>query len=1050
LRVVPTLTSAQAYAVCEALIRGIYERLVSWLIRRLNTVFQPTFGVRGSAGREDISDARRHASLRFISIIDGPGIYVPAAHASIGDFCAHFLSDKLWNFFVQAVLVDRQQEYQSEGIPWQEISLDNYNPDSLANTEAILCSLIEQYTLRYRSTPFGGDSSLELEFLQELVATASSHFDVTVPSLTTKGKSGPGPIPTFSVRHRGGTVPMAYRVRHMLRTNCGSLPADSTRVLAQSAVPGIATLFALAEMSGETDAEFLVGSTNAASRVLISPKSRRPLTKANKAVPKLAWLDDGKDNDLDEDADPDDEIIDLTDSDDDSNASDEDERLPPRPAGAATTQAPLPSHAAVARTMLHTVRKAAVRTIDWLQMAAGSVYYVLCVSPNGQEADTAAVNSGDITDIMHPIMRQVHELHLLESIHVIGQGFSFRTPLTRFCRRYGALIGREKARLMSPLLAGGRRGTTAGGTSIRPSSTASGADTSIASLQAPARQILSTIRGLREGDYAVGRTRVFLRDKRILHLLERQLVRRLDRLIVAVQARLRGRRMRRRFLRMRAAAVFLQRWWRRSGDRRALLRLRYAFLMWLVLRDLGDGAPKRWPDFFTRQERVWLSSRVREGKSAVVLQRWWHRHLACLLLRTIQRGFMVAPRTGFVTGKEYTVVSWPLAGNIPWMDAAIQGLRVVFRNWSAAQYRKQLTVDMRVQLMQKAYAEDLFRGRKASYLLSVGSLFEACSLDVSAHKNRSNWNELFPSNSLVYAGMITKVNRSDFKRGARILAVTHKNGIYILDTGLRVRGRVPWPALSGVSLSPFDDNLFVLHVDQKELPSDDERKGDYLILSADLIEIVSKLRYAGVHLYGDAVLTDCWSVSLLGSYYYQEATSFPCKLTISDRIIVHLKGGQSRVEFKVGSHLCIRSHSGSHDHVQLEDVQEPVLEVADPHRLFVMCPLAGAERLVKARKMAKSAAESRQQRTGQSDEEFNAHRVWAPSRSIGRQGSTLAMEDRVRAHAITYRNTCNQAYNHPLTWHALDSRTYAQSLTHPSSLIFSRTHSCPHTYAHNH
>ncbi|KAL9653273.1 hypothetical protein ABK040_010980 [Willaertia magna] len=87
---------------------------------------------------------------------------------------------------------------------------------------------------------------------------------------------------------------------------------------------------------------------------------------------------------------------------------------------------------------------------------------------------------------------------------------------------------------------------------------------------------------------------------------------------------------------------------------------------------------------------------------------------------------------------------------------------------------------------------------------------------------------------LLYSGEIVKYNKN-FKKQNRLIIVTDKNVYNIDEQEFKIKRKIPLEEISGVSVSPYDDNLFVLHC---------PKSGDYLYEDEKKTEIISALQTA--------------------------------------------------------------------------------------------------------------------------------------------------------------------------------------------------------------
>uniref|UniRef100_A0A3B3Z9X5 Uncharacterized protein n=1 Tax=Periophthalmus magnuspinnatus TaxID=409849 RepID=A0A3B3Z9X5_9GOBI len=152
-------------------------------------------------------------------------------------------------------------------------------------------------------------------------------------------------------------------------------------------------------------------------------------------------------------------------------------------------------------------------------------------------------------------------------------------------------------------------------------------------------------------------------------------------------------------------------------------------------------------------------------------------------------------------------------------------------------YCKRISPEWKLQLEQKMVASEIFKDKKDNYPQSVPKLF------VSTRLNGEDINpkaiQSLGSEKMKYAVPVTKYDRKGYKARTRQLLLTGNSAI-IVEEG-KLKQRIDYGALKGISVSSLSDGLFVLHV-----PSDDNKqKGDVVLQCDHVIETLTKLAICG-------------------------------------------------------------------------------------------------------------------------------------------------------------------------------------------------------------
>ncbi|XP_036593311.1 unconventional myosin-Ig isoform X2 [Trichosurus vulpecula] len=198
----------------DACAKAIYERLFGWIVGRINEVME-------ARGR----DPRRDGKDTVIGVLDIYGFEIFPDN-SFEQFCINYCNEKLQQLFIQLILKQEQEEYQREGITWQNI--DYFNNSAIVE-------LVER--------PYRG----VLAILDEACATVGTVTDrLFLQSLDTHHRHHPHYTsrqlcPTdktmefgrdFRIKHYAGDV--TYSVEGFIDKNKDSLFQDFKRLLYNS------------------------------------------------------------------------------------------------------------------------------------------------------------------------------------------------------------------------------------------------------------------------------------------------------------------------------------------------------------------------------------------------------------------------------------------------------------------------------------------------------------------------------------------------------------------------------------------------------------------------------------------------------------------------------------------------------------------------------------------------------------------------------------------------------------------------------------------------
>ncbi|XP_066514057.1 unconventional myosin-Ic isoform X2 [Hoplias malabaricus] len=301
-------------------------------------------------------------------------------------------------------------------------------------------------------------------------------------------------------------------------------------------------------------------------------------------------------------------------------------------------------------------------------------------------------------------------------------------------------------------------------------------------------------------EYKLGRSKIFIRFPKTLFLTEDALEMKKPTISIILQKNWRGYRERAKYHRIRHAVIVIQSWWRGVKGRRRAKRRRQAAD---TIRSLIKG-------FILRQE-----PRCPDNE-------YFLDHVRFSFLMTIKRNLpkSVLDRT------------WPRPP--PSLTEASAYLhRLCIRNL-VNDYCRKIQPEWKNQLEQKVVASGIFKGQKDNYPQSVPRLFVGTRLE-NEEINLKVRQTLGSDNRVKYGVAVTKYDRHGYRPRPRQLLLMGSGIILVQES--KIKQRIDYSSLLGISVSSFSDGFFVLHVPT----TDSKQKGDLVLQCDHVIEAVTKL-----------------------------------------------------------------------------------------------------------------------------------------------------------------------------------------------------------------
>ncbi|KAM6955719.1 unconventional myosin-Ib isoform 3-T4 [Lycodopsis pacificus] len=461
--------------------------------------------------------------------------------------------------------------------------------------------------------------------------------------------------------------------------------------------------------------------------------------------------------------------------------------------------------------------------------------YIRCIKPNDKKA------SHIFTDSL--VCHQVRYLGLMENVRVRRAGYAFRQAYEPCLERYKMLCKQTWPHWRGPAR--------------------EGVEVLMADLQVPTEE------------FSYGRSKIFIRNPRTLFSLEERRRQCLQDLATLIQKIYRGWKCRCHFLLLKKSQIVVSAWYRRYAQQKKYQKIKSATTVvqsytrgWQARKLLRELKYQKrckeavttiaafWHGTQARMELRRLKQEVRNIHAVTVIWAYWQgtkvrreyrkffranagkKIYDFTIQRIIQKYLLGMKRT--IPSMSPVDKSWP-ARPYRFLDGVHTELRRIFHHWRCKKYRSQFTEETKAVYEEKLEASEIFKDKKALYPSSVSQPFKGDYLEISKNPKYQKLNSAVDEKVLL-ADVVNKINRANGKGTARIFLLT-KNSVVLADqkTG-QVKASVPLPDLTSVSVSTQSDGFFALKLKEGSASA---IKGDFLLSSEHLIEIITKLHRTG-------------------------------------------------------------------------------------------------------------------------------------------------------------------------------------------------------------
>ncbi|XP_066141982.1 unconventional myosin-Ib isoform X1 [Euwallacea fornicatus] len=318
-------------------------------------------------------------------------------------------------------------------------------------------------------------------------------------------------------------------------------------------------------------------------------------------------------------------------------------------------------------------------------------------------------------------------------------------------------------------------------------------------------------------EFTFGRSKVFIRSPRTVFELEDFRRNRLQDLALLIQKMWRGYSRRKKYRKMRQSQMIIASAWRSWRAREEYRILKHRKQVEWAARVIQ----RHYIQWKRRQYFLTLIRKLPDDSDSPLCQDW-----PCCMPRLMETGNL---------------------------------LKKIHHKWRCHKYRSSFDQTARNRMREKVTASFIFKDRKCSYPRSVSHPFLG---DYVRLRQNVQWKKMSLENNdqyVVFADIINKITRSSGKFVPILLVISTRSMLILDQRTLQIKYRVPATDIYRISLSPFLDDVAVVHVkassvvnpETSSVASDtpgclfqsdlSKKKGDFVFQTGHVIEIVTKL-----------------------------------------------------------------------------------------------------------------------------------------------------------------------------------------------------------------
>uniref|UniRef100_F6W622 Myosin motor domain-containing protein n=1 Tax=Ciona intestinalis TaxID=7719 RepID=F6W622_CIOIN len=312
--------------------------------------------------------------------------------------------------------------------------------------------------------------------------------------------------------------------------------------------------------------------------------------------------------------------------------------------------------------------------------------------------------------------------------------------------------------------------------------------------------------------YEYGKSKIFIRNPRTLFKLEEYRNAALHDIATTIQKTWRGYHHWKLFQIMRQAQIVISKTVKRHQNQQRYLKLKSAtIVMQCFIR--GWKTRREYRKFF----------RANAGK---VIAKFMEKYVVYLYLTKTRDSL---PSSSPIDKK------WSSC-KYQFLSSTHPILRDLFHKWRCMKYRKGLTPQRKTELSEKLHASNLFKGKKSLYPSSLVQKFVGDHVTLSSNQK---WRKVGGGAIIIFADEGFKIHRNNGKFVSCYIVMTDNAVLLLEEKSLKQKCRVAVHDISGVSFSPYQDGMMILHC--KPPAESKKHKGDLILNVAHSIELATKM-----------------------------------------------------------------------------------------------------------------------------------------------------------------------------------------------------------------
>lgn len=349
---------------------------------------------------------------------------------------------------------------------------------------------------------------------------------------------------------------------------------------------------------------------------------------------------------------------------------------------------------------------------------------------------------------------------------------------------------------------------------------------------------------IHDEEYAFGKTKIFVKNPKLLFDLEERRRQKMHDLATMVQKIYRGWKQRTLYKLMKKSQIIISCRFRGYWAKKQYKRTKAASLL-IQCYVRGWRARVLLRKLKRDKLELWAVGVIHKYHQGWKVRKEYRRKFKSIAGPKIVQFFRIALKKQYLLKLKSSLPtmspldkSWPKSPSR--FSTASDQLKDIHHKWRCMKYRQRFDETARYKMREKLTASKLFKDKKPTYSQTVPVPFVG---DYQNIKQNPQWQKMadnIQDHHIVFSHLVKKINRANGKLVDQLLVMTTRFMHFLDHRTMMIKYMIPLSGVHRISVSPFKDSVIAIHLQKQQNGDLWSKKGDYVFMCDHLVELVAK------------------------------------------------------------------------------------------------------------------------------------------------------------------------------------------------------------------